>query len=32
MNRVLLSMALMLLSSTAAFADAHYHVGVDGLP
>ncbi len=32
MNRVLLSMALMLLSSTAAFADTHYHVGVDGLP
>ncbi len=32
MNRVLLTMALILMSSTAAFADMHYHVGVDGLP
>jgi hypothetical protein len=32
MNRVLLTMALMLISSTAAFSDTHYHVGVDGLP
>ena len=32
MNRVLLTMALMLISNTAAFADTHYHVGVDGLP
>lgn len=32
MNRVLLTMALMLLSSAAAFADTHYHLAVDGMP
>jgi len=32
MNRVLLTLALMLLSSAAAFADTHYHLAVDGMP
>ncbi len=32
MNRVLLTMALMLLSSAAAFADTNYRLAVDGMP
>ncbi len=32
MSRILLTMAMMLMCSSAAFADTHYHVGVDGMP
>ena len=32
MNRVPLTLALMLLSSAAAFADTHYKLAVDGMP
>lgn len=32
MNKFTITMAMLLISSSAAFADTHYHVGVDGMP